>query len=185
MGSTGRTVSLVAVCLAAGAAGGVFWAGGRPPADDPAAQWPDSARVALDVSRPTLVLFVHPGSPGAKNALEEVDRLQKRLGGSVAVSVRVYRPDGPIAGWEKLPVWKAAGAVSSDVAADPEGKTAGTFGVAPAETAVVYAPSGRLLFRGRIGKKQGRLTAALSRLTLLLESWRRMERGPVIGQTAS
>lgn len=176
-----RAAALIAVCLAAGAAGGAFWAGGRAPQEDPAARWPDGAPVPLDVARPTLVLFVHPGSPSARAALDEVSRLEKRLGGRVAVSVRVYRASGPIAGWEKTPVWKKAGAVSSDVAADPEGSVARSFGVVPAETAVVYAPSGRLLFRGEVAARSGRARSALSRLARLLESWSRMESRPVVG----
>lgn len=181
MGSRARTAALIAVCLAAGAAGGVFWAGGRAPAEDPAARWPDDASVPLDVTRPTLVLFVHPGSPAARAALDEVARLEKRMGGRVAVSVRVYRAAGPIAGWEKLPVWKKAGAVSSDVAADPEGGIARSFGVASAETAVVYAPSGRLLFRGDLIARAGRARSALTKLTHLLEAWSRIESRPVVG----
>lgn len=181
MGSSARTAALVAVCLAAGAAGGAYWAGGRAPEDDPAARWPDEAPVPLDVTRPTLVLFVHPGSPDAKAVLTEVSALEKRLGQRVAVSVRVYRAAGPIAGWEKLPVWKTAGAVSSDVAADPEGGLARSFGVASAETAVVYAPSGRLLFRGDLVARAGRARSALTRLTRLLEAWSRIESRPVVG----
>lgn len=176
-----RIAAFAALCLAAGAAGGAFWAGGRDAEEDPAASWPEEAPVALDLTRPTLVLFVHPGSPGAQSALDEVARLQKRLRGRVAVSVRVYRGHGPIAGWEKLPVWKKAAAVSADVAADPEGGVAQAFGAVPAESAVVYAPSGRLLFRGEVVPRGGRGASAAARLARLLEAWRGLESRPVVG----
>lgn len=176
-----RAAALISIGLAAGAAGGAFWASARAPEEDPAARWPEDAPVPLDVARPTLVLFVHPGSPGAREALSEVSRLEKRLGRSVAVSVRVYRPAGAQGGWEKRPLWRAANAVTADVAADPEGDVARRFGVSPAETAVVYAPSGRLLFRGAVVSRAGRARAALARLSRLLEAWSRLETRPVVG----
>ncbi|MDE2142442.1 MAG: hypothetical protein KGJ84_08540 [Elusimicrobia bacterium] len=181
MGSRLRIGALVSLCLAAGATGGAFWANGRNVEVEPAANWPADAPVSLDVSRPTLVLFVHPGSPEARATLKEVALLQKRLRGRVAVSVRVYRPAGPVAGWERLPVWKEAGAVSGDVAADPEGEIARSLGVNSAESAVVYAPSGRLLFQGQVVPRAGRGFSEAARLRRLLEAWRGLENGPVVG----
>jgi len=181
MGTRARTAALIGVCLAAGAAGGSYWAGKRAPVEDAAASWPEEAPVALDLTRPTLVLFVHPGSPDAQAALDEVANIEKRLGHRVAVSVRVYRPDGPIAGWEKLPVWRKAGQLSADVAADPEGGIAKKFDALPAESAVVYAPSGRLLFRGQLVPRAGSGRTAFSRLTHLFEAWRGLESRPVVG----
>lgn len=175
-----RLFALMAVCVAAGAAGGAHWAGRHMDFEaDPAAIFPEDAPVALDVARPTLVLFVHPTSPSARKALDEVARMQ--ADGTIAVSVRVYRPDGAQGGWERQPVWRRAGEVSGDVAMDPEGELAKRFGAAPAETAVVYAPSGRLLFRGRITQSR---TNALARLRRLLDSWRRLDRVPVMGRPA-
>jgi hypothetical protein len=181
MGSKTRTAALIAMCLAVGAAGGAHWAAQRVASEDDAARWPEEAPVALDLARPTLVLFVHPGSPDAQAALDEVARLEKRLDRRVAVSVRVYRPDGPIAGWEKNSIWKKASAISADVAADPEGDIARKFGVMPAESAVVYAPSGRRLFRGAVIARAGRGRAAFTQLTSLFEAWRGLESRPVVG----
>ncbi|MFI5344885.1 MAG: hypothetical protein ACHQ51_00780 [Elusimicrobiota bacterium] len=185
MGARVRIAALIGVCLAAGAAGGAFWASGRQAEMESAEVEPDEAPVALDISRPTLVLFVHPGSPEARAALSEVAALQKRLHGRVAVSVRVYRQNGPVAGWERLPVWKQAGAVSGDVAADPEGDLARRLGVASAESAVVYAPSGRMMFRGQVVARAGAGSSASRRLARLLESWRGLENGPVMGVASS
>lgn len=180
-----RAAALFIVVLAIGAAGGVFWASSRPVEEDPGATWPEETSVPLDLTRPTLVLFVHPHSPGAQQALDEVARLEKKFDGRVAVSVRVYRGNGAMPGWEKEAVWQKAGQVSSDVAADPTGDVARQFGVAPAETAVVYAPSGRLMYRGSVVPRSKRAAAAASHLIHLLESWRRLESRPVVGVTTS
>jgi hypothetical protein len=138
-----------------------------------AAPAPEPLPVALDVARPTLVLFIHPGAPEDAEALREVAALQKRLHGRLAVSVRVYRGDGPRPGWERMPVWKEAGALSGDVAADPEGIIARRLGVPSSKSLMVFAPSGRLMFSGP--------PAVRGRLARLLDAWRGLENGPVVG----
>lgn len=180
MSSWGRVVLLMALCVAAGAAAGVHWASGRP--DDDENRWPENAPVARDIARPTLVLFVHPGAPETPSVLRELERLQARMSGRLAVSVRFYRPNGPVAGWDRLASWRRARVAFSDVAADPEGGQAKLFEASPSGTAVMYAPSGRLLFRGEVLSGPGRSSArANPSLTALLRAWHQLERSPVIG----
>lgn len=179
-----RVWALMAICVAAGAAAGVSWVSQTASSREAVDQWPEDAPVALDISRPTLVLFVHPRSPETPAVLDELRRLQARMDGRLAVSVRVYHGEGSRSGQREKICWREAARSFSDVEIDPKGTQAALFGARPAGTAVMYAPSGRLLFRGDLVSRASNPRARPNRaLAALLDAWRKLDRSPVIGGT--
>jgi hypothetical protein len=177
----GLILAALGLCAAGGAWVGHALTLSKAAEEDARQRWPEDAPVALDEARPTMIIFLHPGSPVSPEVLAEVRRLQGRMRGRLAVSVRVYRRDGPIAGWDRLPVWQEARSLCSDVAADPGGDQARLFGAAPSGTAVLFAPSGRLMFRGEIAPSR-KASTKFSVLSAILRPWIAVEPSPVLGR---
>jgi hypothetical protein len=130
---------------------------------------PEGTSVAFDMGRPTLVVFLRGDSPATPELLERLAERARDQGVPVAVSVRFE-------GLVETDAWQAARAVSEDAASDPGGREMRLFGAAPG-TAAVYAPSGRLLFRGEVSD-----ASALRALARALAPWRGFAGGPILGR---
>lgn len=118
--------------------------------------WPAASRLKLDPVRPTLVLFAHPRCPCLRATLEELARILARCPDRAAVSAIFSRPVGLPVGWEQTDLWRTAVALPGvEVSCDEGGAEAGRFGVLTSGQILLYAPNGRLLFRGGITSSRG------------------------------
>lgn len=156
-----------------GAAGGALRRADR--AEVPDSSWPADAGVALAQARPTLVIFLRPGGAQTSADLDRLARLERESGGVLAVRIRIERPEGLAPGWDRLPIWRRAIALSPEVGPDIAERAARRFALRPGEAAV-FAPSGRRLYSGALTGPRAR--AALARV---VAEWRTFG-GFVIGR---
>jgi hypothetical protein len=119
-------------------------------------QWPSETRIALDVRRDTLLMFVHPQCPCTRASLEELNRLIARSGGNVAAQVWFFRPAGFSEQWTRAGLWQSASAIPGVTAhEDPDGLQARQFGAQTSGYVLLYDTHGRLLFKGGITAGRG------------------------------
>ncbi len=145
-----------AVCCLTGF--GVLAHYGNTPGEAGAAQ-PDLStleQLALDETRPTVVMFVHPHCPCTAASLESLARLQRRFPDRLALRVVFCVPTGMEADWHEAKLWHHAGRLPScQRIVDTGGGLCRSAGAATSGTVGVYDPNGRLRFWGGITPSRG------------------------------
>jgi hypothetical protein len=127
---------------------------GAPP--DPPVRWPAGVPFAPDAARPTLVLFAHPRCPCTGATIGELDRLAAHCGDRLALHVLFFTDPRLGPDWARTDLWDHAARIPGvHVHEDPAGDVALRFGARTSGTVVLYAPNGRLQFRGGITTARG------------------------------
>lgn len=118
--------------------------------------FPPSSALALAPDVPTLILFVHPRCPCTRASLHELADLMVSLPNRVAVTIVFTLPKGVGPHWEQGELWQEAATIPGvHVTTDPDGQEAGRFGVKGSGHALLYQPSGQLVFTGGITPSRG------------------------------
>jgi hypothetical protein len=118
--------------------------------------FPRHSAVQLVSNKPTLVLFAHPRCPCTEASFHELDGLLAETQNRVSVTVVFTIPDGVPAGWEQGNLWNSATSIPGiRVIRDQGGREALRFDVEGSGHALLYAPSGKLLFSGGITASRG------------------------------
>jgi hypothetical protein len=114
------------------------------------------ASVTATSGRHELLLFLHPKCPCTSATLAELARLTSVVGDRVNARVFFALPDGAEPDWLHTRLYETASAIPNvTVSRDPGGKLASRYGAATSGHAVLYAPDGRLAFRGGITASRG------------------------------
>jgi hypothetical protein len=149
------------------------------------AQWPEQSVVALDGTRPTLLLLAHPRCPCTRASIAELSRLAARLEGKVAVRVLFLKPEGVGEGWERSDLWtRASGIAGAQLLTDRDGREARRFGTVTSGQALLYAADGALLFSGGLTLSRGHEgeSPGVMRITELVERGQtQLASAPVFG----
>ncbi|HSI11191.1 MAG TPA: hypothetical protein VK961_04070 [Chthoniobacter sp.] len=120
------------------------------------AQWPAPPGIALDPSRPTLLMFAHPKCPCTRASMEELNRLLARSLGMVTPHVVFFKPEKDVGDWAGGALWESAKAIPSVIVdTDTDGAKARLFGAETSGYVVVYDPHCKLLFHGGITAGRG------------------------------
>jgi hypothetical protein len=118
--------------------------------------FPKNSALPLASDKPTLLLFVHPYCPCSRASLHELDQLLAETQNKLSVTVVFTIPKGLPPGWDKGDLWKSAEAMPGiRVVRDEDGTETLRFGVKGSGHALLYAPSGQLLFSGGITPSRG------------------------------
>jgi hypothetical protein len=136
----------------------LVWRYKLTPGDPPAApeQWPAASAIHRDATRATVVMITHPQCPCTRASITELDRLAHALGDRARIHVVLVRPDGTSEGFEDGAIKTRASTIpNTTVIVDAGGREADRFGAVVSGSTVVYAPDGRLLFRGGITAARG------------------------------
>jgi hypothetical protein len=122
----------------------------------PPADFPPGTQLALDVDRPTLLLFLHAHCPCSRATLSELQKLLTATHDKLEVTILFTIPPGTPPGWEQGELWNSARAIPGvRVVCDQNGAAARRFGVIGSGHALLYTPAGRLLFSGGITGSRG------------------------------
>ncbi len=130
--------------------------------------WPAGSRLAPDRDRPTLVMAAHPFCPCTRASAAELARLLARCEGQLAVHVLIFTPRHADSSWSRSGCSRSFAAIPGVHATDdPEGVEARRFGARTSGQVALYAPDGRLLFRGGMTRGRGQEGDNLGRETIL------------------
>ena len=163
---------------------GVFWVGAvtaglaslavydnRPGVSAQAPErWPSESRLALDPTRPTLVMLAHPRCTCTRASLAELAEIVARVPGRAKVHVVFVRPGraGSSPDWERTDLWRQAAAIDgATVARDDDGHEAARFRAETSGQTFLYGPDGALLFSGGTTGARGHAGDNAGRATLL------------------
>ena len=118
--------------------------------------WPAHARISLDPTRDTLVMFAHPKCPCTRSSVYELGRLMEKCDGQVAAQVLFLKPKNFSDDWVQSSLWNSASQIPGVKAEeDPEGLIAQEFGAETSGYVLLYSPNGQLLFSGGITGSRG------------------------------
>jgi len=118
------------------------------PAHAPA-RWPAASRMALDGTRPTLVMLAHPKCDCTRASVAELAELMARAPHRARAYVVFMKPTGVEDDWEHTDLWNAAARIPDvSVLIDDEGREAARFGAETSGQALLYDAGGRLVFAG-------------------------------------
>jgi len=121
-----------------------------------AADFPSYSTIPLALDKPTLLLFLHPYCPCSRSSLHELDGLLAETQNKVSTIIVFTIPSGIEPGWKQSDLWKSAMAMHGvRVLCDQGGVEARRFGVKGSGHALLYDPSGKLLFSGGITPSRG------------------------------
>ena len=125
-------------------------------AGSPPIHWPSESRIALETSRPTLVMFAHPRCPCTRASIGELALLMARCQGRVAAHVLFLKPQGTTEDWTKTDLWRHASVIPGvTVHGDDDGTEASRFHSETSGQTMLYDQNGRLLFQGGITISRG------------------------------
>jgi hypothetical protein len=149
------------------------------------ARWPSSAPFALDASRPTLVMALHPQCPCSRASLHELEAIIAHSAEPLAIHLLfVSSPNAP-ANWPEGPLWRQAAAMANvSIAVDGDGELAEKFGAATSGEVSLYDTRGNLLFHGGITDGRGHegdSIGASAIVAMLREAHPAFVRTPVYG----
>ena len=118
--------------------------------------WPQGTKVEGSTGVATLVMFAHPHCPCTRSSLVELEKIVAHCQGKVTPRVVFFKPAQSVEGWEQSDLWKTAAAIPGvRVCADLDGEEARRFGASTSGQALLYSPSGKLLFSGGITSSRG------------------------------
>ncbi|HEY5927690.1 MAG TPA: hypothetical protein VIV11_38660 [Kofleriaceae bacterium] len=158
MGTRGLIVVCVVWAVVVGAGFALLYIYKARPGSSgtPAAQWPADTRLALDRTRPNLVMLAHPQCPCTRASVAELARLIARVGDRVRAHVLFVKPDGVDASWQDTDLWRSAAAIPGvTVGVDELGEEARRFGIETSGHVLLYDATGALQFRGGITSSRG------------------------------
>jgi hypothetical protein len=133
-------------------------------------RWPAASRLALDATRPTLVMLAHPRCTCTRASLGELAELMARTPRRPRGHVVFVKPGraGSAIGWERTDLWERAAAIADvTVVRDDDGHEAALFGAETSGQTFLYAPGGQLLFSGGTPGARGHAGDNAGRATLL------------------
>lgn len=146
---------------------------------------PQLAALPLSSDKPQLLMFVHPRCPCTRASLEELARVLAQSPRPADVRVLFTVPANAGDAWRRGGLWDQAAAIPGvQTQTDAGGALAKRFGAVTSGQVLLYAPDGRLLFRGGITGTRGHegdnpgSDAVLDRLT---DSSLPCRRNPVFG----
>lgn len=114
-------------------------------------RWPERAPVPRDLSRPTLVVFLHPACTHSQATLDQLVDLLRVTRGEVAVHLLfrldpIHEPDPELTPLRQ----RALGLTGTAVGDDTAGQAARLFGATHSGQVLLYGVGGELLFSGGI-----------------------------------
>ena len=116
---------------------------------DARAQWPAGTRLALDASRPTLVMLAHPRCTCTRASLAELAEVMARARSRPKAYVVFIKPGVMPADWEHSDLWQASARIPDvTIVRDDGGVEAQRFGAETSGQTFLYDAAGRLLFSG-------------------------------------
>lgn len=126
------------------------------PGGEEMAGWPVGAGIARGNGRPTLVLFAHPRCPCLGATLTQLDRVLSQREGRMETDIVVLSPP------RDEPGWQPGGSIERlmrhqgvHLYRDRGGAVARRFGAFTSGDIALFAPDGRLVFRGGITPARG------------------------------
>jgi hypothetical protein len=125
-------------------------------ANEPEAKWPENSRISLDSHQPTLVMFVHPHCPCTRASLAELARIAAQCKGRFIGWVVFFKPNDAEANWEHSELMRDAEQIPGvQIAVDSDAELARRFEATTSGQALLYSPTGQLLFGGGITASRG------------------------------
>lgn len=113
-------------------------------------RWPIQ-KTPIDQTHYRLVVFVHPHCSCSRATLGELARLMAQSEDRIAAEVLFVRPPNMPPEWVYTDLWRSAAAIPGvQVKEDTDGVQAALFGAETSGDALLYSPSGVLLFSGGI-----------------------------------
>jgi hypothetical protein len=150
-----------------------------------AGTFPPSSAIKLAADKSTLLLFLHPYCPCSRASLRELDEVLAETQGKLSVFVVFTIPNGLPPGWEQGDLWISAAKMPGVcIVPDPAGLESIRFGVNGSGHALLYNPSGELLFSGGITPSRGHEGDSLGRsaiVSFVLQGRAPVARAPVFG----
>lgn len=145
--------------------------------------WPQDSLIKRSTDERTLLVFLHPRCPCSRATVGQLSQLLSRSKRPVHTQVVVYCPRGETEAWWSTGMVRTAAALPAvALVVDEGGREALRFGALTSGHALLYAPSGQLLFQGGITVARGQEGGNLGydRLAHLLETGTRtgMRRQP-------
>lgn len=118
--------------------------------------WPKESKLALDRTRPNLVMFSHPHCPCTKASMSELSRLADRLGDQVAIQIVLVRPADADSGFEEGELRERASRVPrATLVVDEAARESERFHAKTSGSVVLYGREGNLMFSGGITSARG------------------------------
>ena len=119
-------------------------------------RWPTTSRLDREADRFTLILAAHPHCPCTRASVDGLARLMAGLENRVTAYVLLMKPIDHADGWEKTDTWSSASRIPGvTVVTDVDGIESKRFGARTSGLAMLYDPSGHLLFRGGLTASRG------------------------------
>jgi hypothetical protein len=122
----------------------------------PVKTWPGVNGVQHSAAKPTLLLFAHPQCPCTRASIQELSVILAQCRDRVDCRVLFYQSEAQQLEWVNSPCWRQAESIPGiQLVRDWDARLAGEFGVRTSGHALLYAPSGQLLFEGGITPSRG------------------------------
>lgn len=130
--------------------------------------WPADSALTRDPSRPTLVLFAHPGCSCTRATLAELQVVMSRVEAPFTAQVVFVQLPGVDAMDTRDGSWEEAGRVPGlERRVDVGGVEAGRFAALVSGYTVLYDTAGRLAFEGGITASRGHVGPNVGRSSLI------------------
>ena len=118
--------------------------------------WPSESSLSLSTDRATLLVLLHPQCSCSKATLAELERIMMAVGSSVDAQLVFFDSPNMDTGWVEGDLWeRAAGIPGIQLVRDTDGELIQQFGAFTSGQALLYDPSGALLFKGGIKAARG------------------------------
>jgi hypothetical protein len=106
--------------------------------------------------RATLILFVHPHCPCSRATVSELSVITTHSKNRLNAYVLFMLPPGYPENWARTDLWRNAATIPGVVTVvDKNAHYARLFNAATSGQVMLYAPNGRLLFKGGITRSRG------------------------------
>jgi len=117
---------------------------------------PARLSIAPADSRYTLLVALHPHCPCSRATLHELSRIVTRCGPKLRIEALVIAPTNMPATWSETGLWRDAATIPNiTLSADRDGEECQRLGAKTSGHAMLYSPSGALLFQGGITGARG------------------------------